>query len=183
MVTIREWYERVNAAWPKPVPKLTEAAAINATRRLYRFATGKKLGWRINITSGNRYTWGRAGVMNVNPTKGWQSFVHDFSHWLDRVGLWLGKPGHKPHRREHAKLELRLVREVVKRGWLNPEPVAEPEPAPVPPKPNEVAAAKLDHARKMLRKAETRHKRAQTIRAKWAKKVGRLERAASKGGA
>jgi len=154
MVTIRECYERANAAWPAKVPPLTPEAAVNAVKRLYRFATGKKLGWRVEVTSGNRYTWG-----------------HDFSHWLDRVALGLGRAGGKPHAKKHAQLERRLVREVVKRGWLEPEPKAEPKPEPAPERPNERAALKLAHASKMLAKADRRLKLATTLAKKWRRRV------------
>jgi len=191
MVTIREWYERVNAAWPAHVPPMKPKDAINAAKRLYRFATGKKLGWVVKVTSGNRHTWGRnwSGVLRVNPTKGWREFVHDFSHWLDRVAL---RRREKPHAREHAKLELRLVREIVKRGWLNPEPTAapqqpklepeptaapqQPKPEPVPPSPDPRKAAKLAHATKMLARAERRLKLATTIAKKWRRRVALYSR-------
>lgn len=177
MVTIREWYEQVNAAWPAHVPPMTPKGAVNAAKRLYRFATGKKLGWAVKVTSGNRHTWGRnwSGVLRVNPTKGWREFVHDFSHWLDRVVLHRRA---KPHARDHAKLELRLVREVVKRGWLNPEPAAapQPKPEPVPPSPDQRKAAKLAHATKMLARAERRLKLATTIAKKWRRRVALYSR-------
>lgn len=181
MVTIREWYERVNAEWPAVVPALDAKAAVNATRRLYRFATGRKLGWRVEVTSGNRHTWGRGGVLKVNPSKGWREFVHDFSHWLDRVAFWIdGKgDGRRPHARQHAQLERRLVREVVRRGWLAPKPAAAaPAVAPVP-KPD-ANASKLAHASKMLAKAERRLKLATTLAKKWRRRVAIYSRKVTK---
>lgn len=174
-MTIREWYDRVNSAWPAHVPPMTSKDAINAAKRLYRFATKKKLGWVVKVTSGNRYTWGRSGVLHVNPTKGWREFVHEFSHWLDRTHWLFARGRGKPHARVHAKLELRLVREVVKRGWLNPKPTPEPEPKlkpePAPLAPSARTAAKSAHAQKMLAKAERRLKLATTLAKKWRRRV------------
>lgn len=165
----RDWYERVNAAWPAgPLPKLTGPEALKAARRLFRFC---KVGIpHLELTSGNRHTWmKRGGTFQVNPDKGWHSLVHSVSHWAhySRNGNLTA-----PHAKEHARLELRLVRQVVKRGWLDGRLRPKPRTlaAPVPPSPD----AKLEHARTMLRRAETRAKRAETIRKKWARRVSRL---------
>lgn len=128
MVSTKEWYARANAAWPKPSPQLTEASAINAARRLWKWGMGEKLRYPIEITSGNRYTWIRSGKLCVNPEKGWHDLIHDLSHLIWRranVGEEI-----RPHEKGHAKLELRMVKEVVKRGWLNPEPPKEEAPKP-----------------------------------------------------
>lgn len=114
-MTIADWYERVNAQWPSPIPKLTEPEAIAAAKRLYRF--GMKRTWRgpIRVTSGNRYTWIRRGEMVVNPSHGWHGLIHLLSHYCHSRR----HPEERPHSRTHARMELRMVKEVVKRGWLN----------------------------------------------------------------
>ena len=119
MVTRREWYQRVNAVWPEVIPPLTADEATRAARKLYRYATGRRLTLPIEITTGNRYTWPHNGVLYVNPDStrhgsAWQSLVHDMSHWLHHR-----MNSDKPHAKSHAKLELRLSKLVVKRGWLN----------------------------------------------------------------
>lgn len=119
-VTISTWYERVNGAWPDEVPPLTGDEAVRALKRLYRFATGRKLDREVQITSGNRYTWARYGVWYVNPEghhgrSGWPSLVHDLAHYLH---MKVFSPGERPHTRTHARLELKLAKEVVRRGWL-----------------------------------------------------------------
>lgn len=115
MVTRAEWYQRVNAAWPEDVSIPTAEEAVRAVRKLYRFVKGHKLGLPIQITSGNRYTYAHGGMLYVNPNcrgRGWRELVHDLSHWLHQ------ETGDKPHAKSHARLELRLAKEVVKRGWL-----------------------------------------------------------------
>ena len=123
MTTRKEWYERVNSTWPAEVPVLTADEAERATRKLYRFVIGRKLDIPIEITSGNRYTYARGGLnrrLYVNPGAtrhggGWKALVHDLSHWLHRKVNYEDAP----HDKSHARLELKLTKEVVKRGWLN----------------------------------------------------------------
>jgi hypothetical protein len=167
----RDWYERVNAAWPAgPLPKLTTDEAVKAARRLFRFCKLKVR--EVTATSGNRHNWGRwDGVFVVNPDKGWRELVHGVAHWAH---YRLTPGGVAPHDKSHARLELRLVKQVVKRGWLTGRLKPQPKVATATAKP--AGDAKLEHARAMLAKADTRLKRATTIRRKWAQRVARLER-------
>lgn len=157
MVAVREWYSRVNAAWPEKVPPLTFEAGANAVRRLYRFVTGVTFSGEIQETSGNRYNYARRGVFYLN-TQGhsgrgaWHDLIHDLSHTLsDRVYDYRIKP----HSREHAKLELKLVKEVVRRGWLNGVKPKESKPAP------DVKLVKLMRTEAAIQKWESKLKRAQ----------------------
>lgn len=114
MVSRREWYERANAVWPAEVPALTAGEAVRAARKLYRFVRRSRCFHKVEVTSGNRYSYGRGNVLFVNPTSthhggGWKALLHDLSHWLDTGPA---------HSKEHAKLEMRMVKEVVRRGWL-----------------------------------------------------------------
>ncbi len=116
----RKWYERVNASWPQgQLPPLTAAEAITAAKRLYRFV--KREPWRgpVRVTSGNRgsgFGWEphpqKPGysrrVLVVNPEQTWRAFVHYLSHDFHRGA----------HGREHAIVERRMIKEVVRRGWL-----------------------------------------------------------------
>lgn len=120
MVTIDEWYRRVNAVIPHNTPPPTGKQAINAVRRLYRFVMKRKMKFKVKLTSGRRYTWRRGDTFFVNPNRpgwrhsGWHALIHDLSHYLHR---W--KIGGKPHAKSHAKLELRLAKECVRRGWIS----------------------------------------------------------------
>lgn len=120
-VTRREWYRRVNAAWPPQLPALSPIEAIRAARKLYRFALGATFPARnVRLTSGRRYTFVRRGILFVNPDghhgrSGWESIVHDLSHYFD----FRLNPDTKPHAGAHARLELRLINEVRRRGWLD----------------------------------------------------------------
>ena len=169
-----DWYKRVNDAWPAEVPKLTAEEAVKAARRLFRFCGVKVT--ELKVSSGNRNNWGNwAGGFTVNPSKGWHALVHGVSHWVHYL-----KTRHTvaPHDKSHARLELRLVRQVVKRGWLTGRLKTQPKPAAPAPTITELTNNKLEHARAMLAKADTRLKRATTIRRKWARRVARIERTA-----
>lgn len=111
-------------AWPAVVPPLTAQAAALAARRLWRFSLGYKFEGVIRITSGNRratsFGWaGNKREIAINPSKGWREFIHDISHDLDFVAN-----GESKHGKHHARFEAKLVREVLKRGWLNDAPPA-----------------------------------------------------------
>lgn len=169
-VTRREWYRRVNAAWPAKVPPLTDDEAIRAARKLYRFERGYMWEGRVEITSGNRYSWIRRGVMYVNPERGWQSLVHLLSHYL--------APG--KHGADHARCELRMIKEVVRRGWLDGKlKTPEKEPAPEPTV-DQIRAAKIQRLDERIKRWTTREKRAKTALAKLRRSKRAYERAAEK---
>jgi hypothetical protein len=114
-VTRAEWYERVNNTWPSPVPRLSADEAVRAGRRLYRFAMRRTFRGKVRVTSGRRYTWIRRGEMVVNPEHAWHGLVHLLSHYCHRRL----HPDENPHGGAHARLEIRMIKEAIKRGWLN----------------------------------------------------------------
>ena len=162
MTTIREWYSRVNSVWPKEVQKPTPDEAMKAARKLYRFVTGKSWDGEVELTSGNRYTYFRGGVMYVNPDGhgdhqhlgGWYALVHDLSHHFH----WRYGDGSKPHSRSHARLELRLAKEVVKRGWLTGTLKVQEKPEPKPVDEKLTKAIRIEAA---IQRWEAKLKRAQ----------------------
>lgn len=106
-------------AWPAQVPALTADEAVAAARRLYRFALGRTFTGKVIVTTGNRRAFrlgweGNTRAIYVNPTQGWRDFVHGASHWLDFEAN--GRSRHDTH---HARFEAKLVREVIRRGWLD----------------------------------------------------------------
>src|SRR5205085_9451744 len=121
-ITRREWYARVNAAWPTPLPPLTGPEALRAFRRLYRYAFHRLPRLPVRLTSGNRRTGRTRTGWAVNPAGGWHDLVHVLSHYAC--------PG--AHGGAHARMELRLIKQVLRRGWLDGrlKPVSKP---PVPP--------------------------------------------------
>lgn len=122
MPSIAESYQRINAAWGVDIPQLTAPEAVRAARRLFRFAMRRTFNGKVLVTSGRRYTWIRRGNLYVNPEKGWKELVHMISHWCcHRM-----RPEAKNHSKVHAKFELRMVKEVLKRGWLQGALKAEP---------------------------------------------------------
>lgn len=125
MVTRTEWYDRVNAAWPADIPALTADEALKAARKLYRFSMGSTFGGKVVLTTGNRYTWVRNYELRVNAARreyvdgkwvqGWIALIHDLSHYAhSRLN-----PNLKPHCGAQARIEISMIKEVIKRGWLN----------------------------------------------------------------
>ncbi len=161
MVARKEMYARVNAAWPDEVPPLTDWEAVRAASRLHRWARGYACPWEIRATSGNRRTWMRGGVISVNPDQGWKRFIHDLSHLFDQE-----PEGHSKH---HARLERRMIREVIKRGYLDGKLRREPvvaKPAP------DARAVKRERIAAAIARWEAKAKRADTA----LKKLRRRER-------
>lgn len=159
----RVWYERVNAAWPAgTLPALTGPEAIRAAKKLYRFAIGHTWRGEVRLTTGNRATWERGGVLYVNASRGWSSLVHLMSHLAD---VWQ-RPRDHGHDNQHAKLELRMVKEVVRRGWLDGKLKDKPRTVKPPPTPQEALGLKYARAAAALRRAQTRLKRATTLHRK-----------------
>jgi hypothetical protein len=170
----RKWYARVNAAWPAQLPELTPAEAITAARKLYRFVTGKAFpADRVKLTSGARYTWIRRGIMYVNPTghtghgntrSPWESLVHDLSHAIT-WGL--------PHGGQHARLELRMIKEVLKRGWLDGR--LKPQPKPAKPK-LDPKLLRYQRTLAAIKRWSTKKKRAETALKKLTRSLRAQER-------
>lgn len=189
-VTRAEWYRRVNAAWPENVPGRFEPGraidadeAVSAARRLYRFATGQTWKGPVHVASGNRaaFWFRRVAIdgspsfivqttdeMTVNPEQGWRNLVHYLSHWA--------VPGR--HGADHARMELRLVKEVVRRGWLDGRlRKAPPEAAPTADEARGARLARLE-ARRAAWDAKAR--RAARAIAKLDRQIRGLRRAATR---
>lgn len=170
-------------AWPAVIPPLTAIEAERAARRLWRFALGETFAGEIRFATGNRYTWaehsrtGRHDTygsnLRVNPGEGWKEFVHSLSHLFVLRANYGQRV--KPHEKFHARFEAKLVREVIRRGWLDgklrdAEPAGEPaEIAPLDAKREKQRAelAKIDAA---VERWERKAKRAKNALAKLAKR-------------
>jgi hypothetical protein len=107
-------YHSVNGAWPEGTNdgrdlKPTPQEAISAAKRLYRLAMKRPFRGKVELTSGNRQTWMRCGVLYVNPDEqdrwrgggGWHELVHSMSHLCARKL----HPNAKPHDPQHVFLE------------------------------------------------------------------------------
>lgn len=162
-VTRKEWYRRVNEAWPEAVPALTPDEAARAAKRLYRFIRKQAFKGKVVQTSGNRYNsliyaWKTPYIselhMVVNAERGWKALVHELSHELARD---LGHGG------EHARLERRMIKQVLARGWLEGKLKREPKPKPTIEDRIELRAQRVDEAI-----------------ARWERKLARAEKALKK---
>jgi hypothetical protein len=155
-VTRKEWYRRVNEAWPSKVPPLTEAEALRAAKRLFRFAMGYTFRGPVKVTSGRRYTWVRRGVLYVNPEQGWHSLVHLISHYCHDRSVGAEDQGHNA---KHARAELRMIKEVIKRGWLEGKLKDKPK-AERPVAAIDERAVRLAHTDAAIERWERKAKRA-----------------------
>lgn len=149
--------------WPANIPQMTEADAINAARRLWRFSLGSTFTGIIRVSSGNRHNridW--AGVkrrITVNPGRGWKSFIHELSHWFDYLAN--GQMGHSKH---HARFEAKLIREAIKRGWLDAPKVVQLDAAPAVDPKILARRRKLESIERRLVNWQRKLKRAERVR-------------------
>jgi len=128
----------VNSKFNGVQPILSPEESLVAARKLYRHAFGKAFPGEVKLTTGNRYTWVRRGVLSVNPdkreghTRGLRSIIHDLSHYAhSRLN-----PKDAPHSIRQARLEARLAKFALERGW-HEGGLAKPKPVPVQPEPVE----------------------------------------------
>lgn len=158
MIAKREWYKRTEATWPEiTLPALTDDEAIRATRKLYRFVLGKACKRKFHVSSGKIYPTiyhkGSGpglphGCARVNPGMGWPTLVHALSHDLGGG-----------HSKKHARLEARMIREVLKRGWLDGTLKTEPKPEPTAA---DRDAKRLAQVEAGIERWERKRKRAET---------------------
>lgn len=168
-----ERYEAVNQLWPKNFAfrPLDADEAVRAVKKLLRSEGIDPKDYRFNIVGGNRRTWPReslrGGRFNVNPAEGWKTIVHMVSH----VAFRRENPDLRPHDRRHATVEARMIRTVLKRGWLDgslrAKPVEMKVTTPADAVRDELASlaerharweSKLKRARTAIRKIERRQR-------------------------
>lgn len=174
MTTIAELYERANTLWPNSMPPLTYPEAVRAAKRLYRFVRGKRCDWEFREASGRVGTWMGAGqIFHINPAGdgghvGWDGLIHNLSHWL-----YYQTPGYdKPHSKGHARLEARMIKQVLRRGWLSGALQDKPK---VPKKADELARidAKAARWQSKLKRAQTALRKLARQRKYYEKKLAR----------
>src|SRR5579863_3816040 len=162
-------YHSVNSKWPPGTNdgrdiKPTAQEAVSAAKRLYRFMLKKPFRGKIVVTSGNRYSYIRSGVMYVNPDwknawassgGGWHELVHmlshDFAHRLF--------PNAKGHGSQHASVEREMIEHVVRSGWLDGKLKRKERPAPTA---DDLREAKAAGIAAKIKRWETKRKRAET---------------------
>jgi hypothetical protein len=166
--------------WPAEIPALTEPEALRAARRLWRYSVGSTFTGVVKVTSGNRRNrigWaGNKRCIFVNPSRGWKNFIHELSHWFDYV-----VNGSSEHGKHHARFEAKLVREVVRRGYLDgklrdPEPEA-PEEVPAATRLEVERRKKLAALQARMTRWESKLKRAENALAKLRKSSRYYEKA------
>lgn len=175
-MNIEQAYERVNAVKPTTeVKPMTFAEATAAVRKMYRHLTGRLFPYGFNETSGNRNTWIRGAIFVINVGRGWSDLIHSFSHWYHRANF----PGDRPHSKRHARIEAKLRRWAVARGWMAGV-LARPEVVVVPPTKSEERAKLIERRRAQIARLDRKIKALTTRRRTAARSLGALERAAAK---
>ena len=167
-------YRTVNEKWPECVPQLTSELAKRAFRVLYRHRLGSN--WKnkvIAVKGRRRRTWTRAGAMIVAPDQGWRGFIHDLSHWLHRRQF----PQQLPHRGSaHAAVEMDLIEQVVRRGWLQELPRVKPNRTRTP---TDLKRERYDRVLLGIQRWKAKEKRAQNALQKLTKRKLYYERVLS----
>lgn len=171
-------YQSVNGKWPEGtndgrdlIP--TDKEAISGAKRLYRKAMGRPFRGKVKLTSGNRYTYVRGGILYVNPNEknwtgkngGWHEIVHGLSHHAARR-LW-----NEAHGPRHAFIERELIDYVVSHGFLDGKLKRESKPK-LP-----VKEARYTSILTRIKKWETKLKRADTALRKLRRAKARYEKA------
>ena len=154
--------------WPASIPELTAPEAVRAARRLWRYSVGTTFDGVVKVTRGNRRTridWdGNERCIIVNPEEGWREFIHALSHWFDYV-----VNGEMKHGKHHARFETKLIKEVIRRGWLDGKlKDHEPETNVIP-----IVDPKIALRRQKLARIEARL-------VNWDRKLQRAQRAIAK---
>ena len=130
MTTTEDWERLVNSKWPENLPIPTEQEAVAGAKLLYRKGMGRPFKGKVKLTSGNRHTWIRGGVLFVNPDQrcwngrgGWAEIVHHLAHYCQRR-LY---PRAKPHSSKELYLERDLTDYALEKGFLEGALKKEPE--------------------------------------------------------
>jgi hypothetical protein len=186
MTTIAQYYERVNEAWGHGLIQVsyghkldgvappTPEEAVKGAAKLWRFATGASCPYDIYLTSGNRDTGQRYSykhkkvILFVNAEQGWYEIVHHLAH----LTAWHMDMG-KTHSKQQARHELKMVKEVIKRGWLDGSLKPAPKFVPVVNK----KLIEYERALAAIKRWEAKAKRAKTAIAKLSKRKKYYEKA------
>lgn len=163
------WNRLVNSRFGSDRPVLSGPESIKAARKLYRHATSKTWTGPTALTSGNRITWIRSGVLTVNPNwsrgnGGLREIIHAISHYAHRRL----HPNDAPHSIRQARLEAKLAKFALRAGFLDGKLAAKPKAEkPKPEKPDPIRqryqrmvnrrdkwAAELERSKRLLAKAE-----------------------------
>jgi hypothetical protein len=155
-------HKPVAPLWPDPLPPLTAYEAERAARRMWRYAKGETYTGKVHIGTGNRINWYAKGVLTVNPSRGWKHLIHELSHYF----FYDANPGERPHSKYHARWEIKLTKEALKRGWLDGK-LKKPEVSKpvVDPRLRKLALVEAG-----IKRWETKAKRAKTALAKLERK-------------
>ncbi len=167
-------YQSVNGAWPETVPVPTAQEAVSGVKRLYRLVMKKPYRGEIKVVSGNRHTYIRYGVLQVNPngrwSHGWKGVVHGLSHSCHRRL----NPGHKPHdgRGTHAWIEKQMIEHVVNSGWLEGKLKRSKQTKPKP----DIKLVRYQRTLAKFKIWQTKEKRAKTAIKKLSRQLAYYER-------
>ena len=169
-------YDRlINSKWPEGMKPPSPKEAITGAKRLYRFAMGRPWKGEVKLTSGNRHTWIRGRVMSVNPHRqrssfsGWDEIVHGLSHYCH----YLLNPQERPHGNGQLRIEANMCRYVLDHGFLEGKLKRKSKPKPTKLEQHQVELEKVDA---IIKKWESKERRAHTALKKWRAKRYRMRK-------
>lgn len=174
-MNLTQAYERVNEIKPPEVKAMTFEEASAAVRKMYRHMTGKLFPYTIVETSGNRNTWLYGSEFRVNVGKGWTDLVHMFSHWYHRHFF----ASDRPHSKRHARIERKLRKWAVSRGWMSGA-LHKEKASPAPVSRSEERAKLIERRRAQVARLERKIKALTTRLRKAKRSLGALERASER---
>ena len=169
-----EYDRMINSKWPKGMKPPSPKEAITGAKRLYRFAMGRPWKGEVKLTSGNRHTWIRGRVMLVNPHRqisfsGWPEIVHSLSHYCN----YRLNPKERSHGNGQLRLEANMARYVLEHGFLEGKLKRKSKPEPTKLEQHQVELEKVDA---IIKKWESKERRAHTALKKWRAKRYRMRK-------
>ena len=167
----------INSKWPEGMKPPSPKEAITGAKRLYRFAMKRPRKGEVKLTSGNRYTWISGRVMLVNPNRnswhttdgGWREIVHSLSHVCN---YWLN-PKDRPHSHRQLRLEASMCQYVLEHGFLEGKLKRKSKPKPTKLEQHQVELEKVDA---IIKKWESKKRRANTALKKWRAKLYQMKK-------
>lgn len=130
MATHADWDRLVNSKWPTDIRRPEPEEALAFAKAVYRKGMGRAWKGKIKLTSGNRFTFIRRGVLSVNPNRtralrpGFPDILHQVAHLVHHERF----PKNKPHASSELYIERDLTDWVLAKGYLDGSLKKTPKP-------------------------------------------------------
>ena len=180
---IRAAYDPIAETWKaaeaeRPFLPITQEIAWKVINKSKRFLWGRRYTKiskdRVIITSGRNHTYCDGYSWRVNPDRSWshggvwQQLCHAISHFYSDRMLERG------HSKKHARLELKLAKMMIRRGWMYGTLEREAKPIHVPTA-DEARSKKIELRKSQIVRLERKAKRLSTMLKKAKRSLRMLE--------